>query len=198
MKYKVIDNEVGDALVYDGFLKIKKTLVEIETFIDGNFKGELIQKTFEVMERGNAVAVLIRDTDTNTFLFTNQFRYPTIKENSGWLLEIPAGGVKENENPEECAKREVEEELGYLINDLKMISKFYVSPGGTTEMIFLYYAEVNSINKTSKGGGLKYEKEDIKMTTISVNEVMSKVGSELIDAKTIIAIQWWFLQASKL
>lgn len=116
MKYKVIDNEVGDALVYDGFLKIKKTLVEIETFIDGNFKGELIQKTFEVMERGNAVAVLIRDTDTNTFLFTNQFRYPTIKENSGWLLEIPAGEVKENENPEECAKREVEEELGYLIN----------------------------------------------------------------------------------
>lgn len=145
MNYRIINKEIGEELVYNGFLKIKKATIEIDTFTDGNFKGAKIQKTFEVMERGNSVAVLIRKKDTDTFLFTNQFRYPTTKDNAGWLLEIPAGGVKDNEDPKECAIREVQEELGYTINNLKFITKFYVSPGGTTEMILLYYAEVDSI-----------------------------------------------------
>lgn len=187
MKYKKIDKVTEDELVYNGFLKIRKSLVEFDTF-----NGNSITKDFEIMERGDSVAVLIKEIDTNQFLFTNQFRFATTKENVGWLIEIPAGGLKNGENPESCAKREVEEELGYVIeSNLEFICKFYVSPGGTTEMISLYYAEVTSFDKTSKGGGLKYEKEDIELVKIPVNDVFNLIGNMIIDGKSIIALQWF-------
>jgi ADP-ribose pyrophosphatase len=187
MKYNKIDKVEEDELVYNGFLKIRKSLVKFDAF-----NGKSITKDFEIMERGNSVAVLIKEIDTNQFLFTNQFRYATTKENSGWLIEIPAGGLKNGEDPENCAKREVQEELGYIIrSELKLICKFYVSPGGTTEMISLYYAEVTSSDKTSNGGGLKYQKEDIELVKIPVNDVFNLIGNTIIDGKSIIALQWF-------
>jgi ADP-ribose pyrophosphatase len=190
MKFKELNKEV----IANGFLKVSKVNIEVDTFEAGVFKGQRIKKTVEVLNRGNAVAVLIKEIDTNTFLFTNQFRFPTTLENTGWLLEIPAGGILANEDLEECAKREIEEELGYVISEpLQFIGKFYVSPGGSTEMISVFYAEVNSTEKTSDGGGLIAEKEDIQVVKIDVQRAKEKLGKEIIDAKSIIAVQWYFL-----
>lgn len=185
MKYEIIKEEITSK----GFLKIKKGLVKYDSFKSDN----KIEKNWESLERGDSVAILIKEIDTNSFLFTNQFRYPTTTHGKGWILEIVAGGIKKGENIEKCAIREIEEEIGYHANKLTAISHFYVSPGGTSEQIHLYYAEVSSSDKKSKGGGLKEEEEDIELIKISTKETKEMLlKNEIMDAKTIIALQHYY------
>jgi len=80
MRYKILKEEFK----YDGFLKIKKAEIEYDSF-----KSNLpIIASRECLERGDSVAVLIYEKDTDSFIFTNQFRYPTIKNDSGWIIPI--------------------------------------------------------------------------------------------------------------
>lgn len=185
MNYKVKNQKTE----FSNFLTVKSADVEYDTFTGGK-----IEMNMKVLERGDSVAVLVKETDTNSFLFTNQFRFPVTFKDKGWLLEIPAGGLKQNEDIEVCARREIEEELGYKVNSsMKFISKFYVSPGGTSERIFLYYCEVISADRISDGGGLIEEKEDIELVKLSIEDSFKLIGDKIIDGKSILAIQWYFL-----
>ena len=93
----------------------------------------------------------------------------------------------------DCVTREAMEELGYNISAPQFIHAFYTSPGGSTERIFLYYAEVSQSDKVQKGGGLESENEDIQMVKIPVSELKNRL-SEFKDAKTILAMQWFLLK----
>lgn len=186
MKYSIIAEEI----VFDDFFQIKKAKILHETFT-GN---EIIVDRLS-FERNNSVAILIYEKDTDSFLFTNQFRYPTLESTNGWLLEIPAGSMKPVDDPEYRVRQEVEEEIGYQMDNIELISTSFVSPGGCSEQTFLYYAEVNSTHKTKEGGGLETEQEDIQLVKLSKQEVIQKYhNKEFIDAKTIMAIQWYLLQ----
>jgi nudix-type nucleoside diphosphatase (YffH/AdpP family) len=182
---------------YQGFLKIIQAKVTFDSFEN----GKSIVAPREMMDRGDSVAVLLLEKDTECFLLTRQFRFPTaIKDqkaeipNAGWLDEIPAGKVEEDENPLDCARREVMEELGYQCKSLEEISRFYVSPGGTSERIWLFYAEVESSDKIEAGGGLDSEYENIQLVRYPSNDILTQIATrEIRDAKTIIAMQWWKL-----
>ncbi|MDC8000790.1 NUDIX hydrolase [Aequorivita todarodis] len=186
MKYSICEENI----VFNDHYKIVKAKVTYDTF-----NGKQITAKRLAFERGDSVAILILEKDSDSLLLTNQFRYPSCKNNNGWLLEIPAGSIEENEDPEECIAREVMEELGYRIKNPKSISTFYTSPGASTERIFLFFAEVMQNDKTGKGGGNENEKEDIQLVKIPVSEIASKI-LELKDAKTILALQWFLLNAS--
>lgn len=183
MKYK-INNE---KIVFDDHYKVVKAQVTYETF-----KGEEISTKRFAFERGDSVAILLLERESQSILLTNQFRYPSCKHNLGWLLEIPAGSLEVNESPKDCIIREVMEELGYKINGPKLINTFYVSPGACTERIFLFYAEVSQKDKTEKGGGNEGENEDIQTVKLPISEISEKL-SEFSDAKTILALQWFLL-----
>lgn len=193
MNFKINSTELTSA----GFLKIYKSEVTFDSFA----AGKSITAKREMMERGDSVAVVLYEKDTNTILFTNQFRFPAaVKdassgfENAGWLIELPAGGLAEGEEPREAAIREVEEEIGYHISDMNFISTFFVSPGGTSERINLFFTEVNSIDKKSAGGGLIDEKEDIQLVKISTREIRNAIQSGMLrDGKTLIGLQWAML-----
>ena len=88
------------------------------------------------------------------------------------------------------------EELGYNINNPKLISTFYTSPGASTERIFLFFAEVSENDKTGIGGGNNGENEDIQLVKIPVSEIPSKI-LKLKDAKTILALQWYLLEGCR-
>lgn len=185
MNYKI----TSEKYVFNDFFKIKEAKISHDTF-DGN-NIEIERKCFE---RGDSVAVLIYETDSNSILFTNQFRYASIKEGNGWLLEIPAGSMEEGDTPEMRVKKEAEEEIGYTLNQLEFIGSFFVSPGGTSERVFVYFSEVNSANKLFEGGGLKSEQEDIQLIKISVDKLTSLIQQNQIrDDKSIIALQWFLL-----
>ena len=149
------------------------------------------------LNRGDSAAIVAHDPEAETVIMIEQFRYPTYEKGPGWLLELPAGMVKTGEDPALSMQREVREEIGYDIQQWQHISTFYPSPGGTSERIYLYYATVSPKDKTTKGGGVLSEGEDIRTLVLKVDVALRKITTgEIADAKTIIGLQW--LQLHKL
>ena len=103
--------------------------------------------------------------------------------------------VKPGEEPEAAMRREILEETGYQVRELKYIGKFYLSPGGSSERIFLYYAEVGESDRVEAGGGAAGEHEDIRLVEYSKEEIERVLDRrEIVDAKTLVAVQWWQLR----
>ncbi|HEY7414936.1 MAG TPA: NUDIX hydrolase, partial [Ktedonobacteraceae bacterium] len=87
--------------------------------------------------------------------------------------------------------REMIEEIGYQPDTLTPIGTFYVSPGGTSERIMLYYAEIGNSNKVGTGGGLASEHEDIQLIELASSELWNALDNNtIVDAKTIIGAMW--------
>ena len=183
MKYSITNEKV----VFNDHYKMVQAQVTYDTF-DGS---EITTKRL-AFERGDSVAIIILEKETQSILLTNQFRYPSCKHSEGWLLEIPAGSMEENEKPKDCIIREVMEELGYEIKKPQLVNTFYTSPGASTERIFLFFTEVSQKDKIKRGGGMENENEDIQMVKIPVSEIADKI-LELKDAKTILGLQWFLL-----
>jgi len=185
MKKVVIDSK---RLVLDDFFKVEEAQLQHELF-NGEMSIPLRRLS---LERGNSVAVLVFNLDTQKIILINQFRYPTYKNGHGWVTEIIAGMVDEGEAPEESARRELLEEAGLTISSFEHICDFYPSPGGSSEMIYLYYAEVSGkFAVYGKTGGLAGHGEDIATMEFTLEEVLDKIRTgEIIDAKTIMGIFW--------
>jgi len=158
------------------------------------FDGTMTDKMTRLnLERGDAVAAIIHNVADDTILLVEQFRYPTYhKTQDGWMLELPAGIVEDGEDPENTMRREIEEETGYGVDKLYHLYTFFLSPGGSSERIFLYYGRLANTEKISAGGGLNQrEHEYIKTTSIRVSDALKKLRArEFTDAKTILALQW--------
>jgi nudix-type nucleoside diphosphatase (YffH/AdpP family) len=178
---------VDKRLVFDDFFKIEEIHLRFRRF-DGQMSDPVRRLIFE---RGDAVAALIVNVDTQKALMTRQFRYPTLEKGPGWLHEVVAGMIDAHEQPEKAIKREIHEEIGYQVNELTPIANFYVSPGGSSERIYLYYAEVRNVDRVSAGGGLASEHEDIELVEVSFDRLWEALErGEIRDAKTLIAVQW--------
>ncbi len=186
--------EVQDShIAFDDVYKVEVAHLRFEKF-NGQMSDTIRRLIFE---RGDSVAALIFNTDTQKVILTNQFRYPVYKRGPGWLHETVAGVIDEGEQPEEAIRREIREEIGYETHALVPIATFYVSPGGSSERISLYYAEVSSADQISAGGGLVSENEDIALVQMTLPELWQALDNgAIIDAKTLIAAQWlrWRLQ----
>ncbi|MGJ8685209.1 MAG: NUDIX domain-containing protein [Nonlabens sp.] len=176
--------------VYDGFFKVLEAQVSHDKF---NESG-MIDATRICLERGDSIAVLIYEKDTDSFLFTKQFRYPSARRNCPWMLELVAGSVEDGENPINCAQREIEEEIGYVTEQLELITTYFPSPGGCSEQIHLYYTEVSSTDKTLKGGGAVVEQEDIELVKIKRTEIKKHLDKGAFNNSiSLIGIQWYLL-----
>ena len=66
-----------------------------------------------------------------------QYRYPVLQE----MIELPAGKLDPGESPEECAKRELEEEIGYKTGKLTYLTHIHPAIGFANEKMWLYLAE---------------------------------------------------------
>jgi len=169
-----------EKVVFDEHLKVEEALIRVQ------------KKTFtkQRVNRQDAVAVLIYNTDSDRYVLTRQFRYAISSKISGDILEILAGKVDGNEEPEEAALRETEEETGFHIKreDLRFLASCFVSPGYTSERFYIYYVEVTNFNKRSIGGGLDEENESIEVVEIGRHEFDSMIASSaFVDAKTLLA-----------
>ena len=129
---------ISEKVVFDDKFKVLETRLQFEKF-DGQMSEPVRRLTFE---RGDAAAALLWHRDRQKLLLVEQFRCPTYKKGPGWIIETVAGMVKPGEEPEAAMRREILEETGYQVRELKYIGKFYLSPGGSSERLFLYYGEV--------------------------------------------------------
>ncbi|MBI5668897.1 MAG: NUDIX domain-containing protein [Chloroflexi bacterium] len=166
------------------------------------YNGQMSQELVRLnLERGDSAAVILHDPNADTIILTEQFRYPTYEKGPGWLLEIPAGTVEKHENrdPSVTLRREIMEEIGYKTGNMRLVYTFYVSPGGTSERIHLYYAKVSPKDKTSAGGGVLTEGEDIRVLLVKVSDAQRLLATgKLVDAKSIIGLQWLQLNRGQL
>lgn len=176
----------GQERLYDGFFKLDRITLRHERF-DGAMSAP---KDILNLERGEAAAVLLHDIERDILIFAEQFRYAAHERTGqGWLLGIIAGMIEEGETAEQVARREALEEGGYRLEHLEFIASFFVSPGGTTERIYLFYAPVSASQQTSRGGGIG--EEDIRLVELPLDKAWARVeDGRICDAKTIIALQW--------
>ena len=175
--------------VFDEFLKIDRAVIQFEKF-DGTMTDDIVRFT---MNRGDSVAALLLNRDTHKLIFTKQFRYPAYAhdEKNGWLLEIVAGIIEHNNDPDRTIINEIYEEVGYQVSTVEKIRCFYTTPGSNSEQVHLYYAEVTNDQKINEGGGLDRETEYIQAIEMPIEDAFQLLDrNEIKDAKTIIALQW--------
>lgn len=153
--------------------------------------GEWLTQTREAYDRGNGATILLYNKENKTVILTRQFRLPTFLNGneSGMLIEACAG-LLDQDNPEDCIRRETEEETGYKITDVKKIYEAYMSPGSVTEILYFFVAEYSKDMKEGEGGGVD-EDEDIDVLELKFSEAWSMMEKgEIKDAKTIMLLQY--------
>lgn len=149
----------------------------------------VVQKR-EVYDRGNGAAILLYNKEKQTVILTRQFRLPTFLNGheSGMMVEVCAGLLDED-NPEDCIRRETEEETGYRIENVEKVFEAFMSPGAVTEILYFFTAAYHPEMKISAGGGLASEHEYIEVLEMSFQKAMEMVyNGEIKDAKTIMLL----------
>ena len=169
---------------YDGFFKVDKAVLQHEKF-DGSISREIGRLNFD---RGNTVAVILYNKTNKSVVLVRQFRYPAyVDDGPGWLIECVAG-IKDNDKVT-AAKKEVLEETGYKIDELKYLTQFYPSPGGCSERISIYLAYVESEGETKEEKYFGIGNEDIQVIEIPLNKTFEMIkNGEICDGKTIISL----------
>ncbi|KFF24355.1 GDP-mannose pyrophosphatase NudK [Chryseobacterium vrystaatense] len=145
----------------------------------------------EAYDRGNGAVILLYNKISQTVILTRQFRLPTyINGNASGMLIEACAGLLDNDNPEECIKRETEEETGYKISRVEKIFESYMSPGSVTEILYFFIAEYSQEMKIADGGGLEEEGEHIEVLELPFEDALAMIDSgEIKDAKTIMLLQ---------
>jgi ADP-ribose pyrophosphatase len=137
------------------------------------------ETTREIVEHSDCVAVIALDGEDNVLL-VNQFRKPVEKE----LLEIPAGGIEPGEELEDCVRRELREETGFLPKKVERLGGFYSSPGYCTEYLHLFLA-----TELVPSPLQAEDSESIELVRVRLGEVLGLINSgSICDAKSIAAL----------
>ncbi len=186
---------INETTPFQGFFSIKE--VELKhTLFNGGWSRPIKRELFQ---RGNCVAVLLYDPIRDEVVIIEQFRIGAVQlGEQAWLLEIVAGAIEPGETAEEVAYRESIEEAGCEIQKLVKINDFFTSPGGTSELLTLFYGKIDSSNV---GGvhGLDEEDEDISVTTMKFDDVYQLLlDGKILSAIPIIALQWLAINRDKL
>lgn len=150
----------------------------------------------EAYDRGNGATVLLYNPFSKKVILTQQFRMPTyVNGNLDGLMIEACAGLLDGDDPYSCIIREVEEETGYRVKEVRKLFEVYMSPGSVTEMIHFFIAPYTDEDKVSEGGGLAHEQENIEVLEMPFDTAYNKIQSgEIKDAKTIMLLQYAKLQ----
>src|SRR5690606_36084229 len=187
----------------NSFIKnIRKELLSDNWFTLNKFtfdfklkNGNWVTQVRESYDRGNGAAILLYNTEKQTVILTKQFRMPTYVNGNedGFMIEVCAG-LLDDDNPEDCIKKEVEEETGYKVSNVKKVMEAYSSPGSVTEVLHYFIAEYSDAMKVSEGGGLASETEDIEVLEMPFLDALQLINNgQIKDAKSIILLQYAYI-----
>ncbi len=147
--------------------------------------------TREAYDRGNGATILLYNKADGTIVLTRQFRLPTYLNGNatGMLIEACAGLLDQN-HPEDCIRKETEEETGFRISKVEKVFEAYMSPGSVTETLYFFIAEYAHEMKVNSGGGIAEEQENIEVLVLDFNKALSMIDTgEIKDGKTIMLLQ---------
>lgn len=154
-----------------------------------------IQKSWEIVQAHDSVAILIYHKEKEAFVLVKQFRPAVyLNNNNGHTIELCAGIVDKDLSLAQIAKEEIDEECGFnvALENLEKITSFHTSVGFAGSKQMLYYTEVEESMKVSEGGGV--DAEMIEVVYLPLEEAKALIYDESI-AKTpglMFAFMWWF------
>lgn len=162
--------------VYDG----RVINVDLDTVRYPNGKqGEL-----EMVRHPGASAVVPfltePDGENPQILLIRQYRYAAER----YIYEIPAGKLDNGEPPEECARRELEEETGCTCETMEHLTTIYTTPGFTDERIHLFMA-----TGLARGETAHEHDEFLETETLTLSDALHMIANgQIVDAKTVCAL----------
>jgi len=185
MKHKI--KNIDKQLLSDNWYTLNKYSFDYKA-PDGSWQHQ----EREAYDRGNGATVLLYNPDQSSIILTRQFRMPTyVNGNSDGMLIESCAGLLEQDDAQTCIKKELEEETGYKVDNVKKIFEAYMSPGSVTEIIHFFVAEYTNEMKISDGGGLEAEQEYIEVLELDFDQAVAMIASgEIKDAKTIMLLQY--------
>ncbi|MWV11854.1 NUDIX domain-containing protein [Pseudomonas sp. R-28-1W-6] len=179
---------------FQGFYKLDRLQLRHRLFAGG--MGPELNR--ELFVRHDAVCVLPYDPQRDCVVLIEQFRVGAMDKNGNpWLLELVAGLIDKDEEPEQVARREAVEEADLTLGALWPITTYFPSPGGSDERVHLYVGRCDS---QGAGGvhGLAEEGEDIRVHVWPLEDALQAVGDGRINnAASIIALQWLALNRTQ-
>lgn len=173
--------------LHDGFYQLDRLVLRHERF-DGSWTPPV---TRELLVQRAAVAVLPYDPKRELVVLVEQFRTGCIDlPGEPWLLEGVAGLNEAGETPEAVARREVLEETGLTARRIAAAGQYHSSPGGTSERVAVFVAEVEA---PAEGGifGLAGEQEDIRTHVVPLAEAFAMADDgRIIAANGLVPLLW--------
>lgn len=137
------------------------------------------ENTFDLVLHPGAVA-MIPINAAGQLVLVKQWRRAAMRT----LLELPAGTLEPNESPDQCAQRELQEEIGFKAQKITPLGGFFTAPGFCDEYIHLYLAE-----KLVSSPLLGDDTDEIEVATISLEEALQSIEEgKIVDAKTIVGV----------
>jgi ADP-ribose diphosphatase len=115
-------------------------------------------------------------------LLIRQYRYAA----GGPIWEIPAGRLERGEAPEQCARRELLEEVGATATRWERLTTIFTTPGFTDERIHLFVARDLALDRD----GTRHEPDEfMEPVPVTVSRALSLIrDGEIMDAKSIVAV----------
>jgi ADP-ribose pyrophosphatase len=177
--------------------------LRIDTFrfrhrlFSGDWSGE---RSYEVLRRGQAVAIILYDPDHERVVLVEQFRLPALLAGSSpWQLEAAAGLIDTDETPQAVAVRETREETGLtLIGEPILIQRYLSSAGNSDEGVVLFCGRIDSAAAAGVHG-LPEEHEDIRVVVKTLGEVEALLDTGAIESgHTLIGLYWLLRQREHL
>lgn len=136
------------------------------------------------MIRHSGASAIVPMLDARTpdpdIVLIRQYRYAA----NDYLYEIPAGRLDPGESPEECARRELQEETGYSASQVRRLTTIYTTPGFTDEIIHIFVAD-----DLTGGAASREPDEFMELQSMPLSRAVAMVHSgEIMDAKTAIGL----------
>jgi GDP-mannose pyrophosphatase NudK len=180
---KILKSEI----LSDNWYVLKKLTYEYQ-----KSDGSLQIQTREAYDRGNGATILLYNKERKTVILTRQFRLPTfINGNSTGMLIEACAGLLDKDDPEDCIRRETEEETGYKISEIRKVYEAYMSQGSVTEILYFFIAEYSKSMKIHEGGGVEHEEENIEVLELPFQQALEMIDAgEIKDGKTIMLLQY--------
>ncbi|MCL6272911.1 GDP-mannose pyrophosphatase NudK [Muricauda sp. 2012CJ35-5] len=154
--------------------------------------GEWETQIREAYDRGNGAVILLYNKEKKSVVLTRQFRMPTyLNGNEDGMMIEACAGILEKGNAEQTIRMEVEEETGYMVEQVEKVFESYMSPGSVTEILYFFIGQYHEDMKVSEGGGVDDETENIEVLEMPFAQALIMMESgEIKDAKTIMLLQY--------
>ena len=179
--------------------------VEVIRFRHRRFDGAMsAPRTWELLRRGPAAALLPYDPWTDQVVLMEQFRLPALAAGvDPIMMEVPAGLCEPGESPEQTIRRETKEELGLTVDLVAPMLDVVLTPGCSDERCTLFAGRLHAPAVGADGivgtGGLATENEDIRVRVLQADAAIEAAANgQYANSVTVLALLWLAARRSRL